>query len=122
MIERLFALSRRSALRLMAPLCKAELGKAMIVRRNRPLGMFDTFAATRAAQGEIVRKRELRENLAVLKRQAQPRTTRITPPPAADEASARLNKWFCLTETRLRSSSNSFSTLRSARLSDGRCL
>ena len=81
MIEALFGLSRRSAIRLMATLGKPEPGKAMLVRRTRLLAMLDELLATRPVQGEIARKRELREKLAELEREAQPRTTRITPPP-----------------------------------------
>ncbi len=50
MMEQLFGLSRRSALRLVAPLCKAEQGKAMLVRRTR-LAMLDDFARHTARLG-----------------------------------------------------------------------
>jgi hypothetical protein len=78
MIEELFEISRRSAIRLMASLGKPEPGKAMLVRRSRLLAMLDDLLATRPVQGEIARKRELREKLAALEREAQPRTTSIT--------------------------------------------
>ena len=84
MIEELFGLSRRQAIRLMAPLGKPEPGKAMLVKRARLLDMLDTLLATRPVQGEIARKRELREKLAAFEREARPRTTPITLPPAAD--------------------------------------
>ena len=80
MIEELFGLSRRSAIRLMASLGNPEPGKAMLVKRTRLLAMLDDLLATRPVQGEISRKRELREKLAALEREAQPRTTPITPP------------------------------------------
>jgi len=38
--------------------------------------------------GELARKRELREKLAVLEQEARPRTTTITPPHAVDPAQA----------------------------------
>jgi hypothetical protein len=82
MIEELFGLSRRSAVSLMASLGKPEPGKAMLVRRTRLLATLDGLLATRPVQGEIARKRELREKLAALEREARPRTTPITPPPA----------------------------------------
>ena len=81
MVEELFGLSRRSAISLMAPLGKPEPGKAMLIKRTRLLSMLDDLLATRPVQGEIARKRELREKLAALERAAQPRTTPITPPP-----------------------------------------
>jgi hypothetical protein len=80
MIEELFGLSRRSAIRLMGSLGKPEPGKAMLIKRQRLLAMLDDLLATRPVQGEIARKRELREKLATLKREARPRTTPITPP------------------------------------------
>ena len=80
MVEELFGLSRRSAISLMAPLGKPELGKAMLIKRTRLLEWLDHHLATRPVQGEIARKRELREKLAALEREAQPRTTPITPP------------------------------------------
>ncbi len=51
MVEQLFGLSRRSALRLVDPLCKAEQGKAMLVRRTRLLAMLDDFARHTARLG-----------------------------------------------------------------------
>jgi hypothetical protein len=81
MIEELFGLSRRSALLLMAPLGRAESGKAMLVQRTRLLAWLDHLLATRPVQGEIARKRELREKLAALEREARPPTTPIAPPP-----------------------------------------
>jgi hypothetical protein len=80
MIEELFGLSRRSAIRLMGSLGKPEPGKAMLIKHHRLLAMLDDLLATRPVQGEIVRKRELRAKLAALEREAQPRTTPITPP------------------------------------------
>ena len=80
MVEDVFGLSRRSAIRLMGSLGKPEPGKAMLVKRTRLLTMLDELLATRPVQGEIARKRELREKLAALEREAQPRTTPITPP------------------------------------------
>lgn len=77
MVESLFGLSRRSAIRLMGSLGKPEPGKAMLVKRTRLLTMLDELLATRPVQGEIARKRELREKLATLEREAQPRTTTI---------------------------------------------
>ena len=84
MIEDLFGLSRRSAIRLMASLCKPEQGRAMLVRRDNLLAMLDGLLATRPIQGEIARKRHLREKLAALEREGEPRTTVITPPPPSD--------------------------------------
>jgi hypothetical protein len=43
--------------------------------------MLDGLLATRPVQGEIARKRELREKLAALEREARPRTTLIAQPP-----------------------------------------
>ena len=80
MIEALFEISRRSAIRLMAALGKPEPGKAMLLKRTRLLAMLDELLATRPVQGEIARKRELREKLAAFEREAQPRTTPITLP------------------------------------------
>jgi hypothetical protein len=85
MIEELFGLSRRSAIRLMAPLGKAEPGKAMLIKRARLLAMLDDLLLTRPVQGEIARKRELREKLAALEREAQPRTTTISSVPLDPE-------------------------------------
>ncbi len=85
MVEELFGLSRRSAISLMAPLGKPEPGKAMLIKRTRLLSMLDDLLLTRPVQGEIARKRELREKLAALEREAQPRTTPITPPPVDEE-------------------------------------
>ena len=81
MVEELFGLSRRSAISLMGSLGKPEPGKAMLIKRTRLLSMLDDLLATRPVQSEIARKRELREKLAVLEREAQPRTTPIAPPP-----------------------------------------
>ncbi len=81
MVEELFGISRRSALRLMATWGKPEPGKAMLVRRTRLLAMLDELLATRTVQGEIARKRELREKFAALEREAQPRTTTISSAP-----------------------------------------
>ncbi len=81
MTEELFGISRRSAIRLMASLGKPEPGKAMLIRRTRLLAMLDDLLATRPVRGEIARKRELREKLAALEREAQPRTTTITSVP-----------------------------------------
>jgi hypothetical protein len=58
-----------------------EPGKAMLVKRTRLLAMLDALLATRPVQGEIARKRELREKLGAPEREAQPRTTPITPLP-----------------------------------------
>ena len=80
MVEELFGLSRRFAINLMAPLGKPEPGKAMLIKRSRLLSMLDDLLATRPVQAEIARKRELRGKLAALEREAQPRTTPITPP------------------------------------------
>jgi hypothetical protein len=81
MIEALFQISRRSAIRLMAALGKPEPGKAMLIKRSRLLAMLDDLLLTRPVQGEIARKRELREKLAALEREAQPRTTTISSVP-----------------------------------------
>ena len=80
MVEELFGLSRRSAISLMGSLGKPEPGKAMLIKSNKLLAMLDDLLATRPVQGEIARKRELREKLVALEREAQPRTTPITPP------------------------------------------
>ncbi len=81
MVEELFGLSRRSAINLMATLGKPEPGKAMLIKRTRLLSMLDDLLLTRPVQGEIARKRELREKLAALEREAQPRTTTISSVP-----------------------------------------
>jgi hypothetical protein len=65
----------------MALLGKPEPGKAMLIKRARLLAMLDDLLLTRPVQGEIARKRELREKLAALEREAQPRTTTISSVP-----------------------------------------
>ena len=81
MVEELFALSRRQALRLMAAVHPHRKGRPSLIPRAALLASLDTLLAKRPIQGEILRKRRLRESLLALEREARPRTSPVTPSP-----------------------------------------
>jgi hypothetical protein len=80
MVEALFGFSRSQAIRLMATLVAPEHGKPLLVGRDQLLAVLDQLLRTRPVQGEIARKRELREKLAALEREARPRSIPIAQP------------------------------------------
>ena len=79
MVEELFALSRRQALRLMAGFLPHRKGRPSLLPRAALLASLDALLAKRPIQGEILRKRRLRESLRALELEARPRTAPVTP-------------------------------------------
>ena len=82
MVEELFALSRRQALRVMAAVHPHHKGRTSLIPRAALLDRLDTLLAKRPIQGEILRKRRLRETLVALECEAQSRSTPVTVPSA----------------------------------------
>ena len=84
MIEELFQVSRRQAIRLMAaiaaPSKRPRQGIATVVGRDRLLSWIDRLLASRPVAGEIARRRQVRAALAVLEQKARPRSIPIAMP------------------------------------------
>ena len=81
MVEQLFQLSRRQALRLMVEVQPHHPGRATQLERGALLAYLDGLLARRPVQGEIERRRQLRASLTALEREAAARTTPVLPAP-----------------------------------------
>ena len=87
MVEELFGLSRRAAIRLMARVRPPRPGTANVLKREELLGWLDRLEATRPVTDAVARRRELGARLARAAREAEARTAPVAVP-AQEEAAA----------------------------------
>jgi hypothetical protein len=88
MIEELFGVSRRQAVRLMNGITPPRPGRATLLPREQLLAWLDALAAARPVRGELARRRhlqaELRAGLAAGRREAGGSRPIAAPPPPDD--------------------------------------
>ncbi len=89
LIEQLFAVSRRAAIRLMAQVQPPRPGVANVLDREKLLAWLDRLHATRPVADAVGRQRRLETELARAAREAEARATAVALPshhPEPDEA------------------------------------
>jgi hypothetical protein len=84
MVEELFGLSRRGAIRLMAQIQRPRPGTANVLDREKLVAWLDRLERTRPVADAVRRQRQIQVELAQAAREAEARSTPVTPAPPSD--------------------------------------